>query len=216
MNNLLKHKYSFAQPMSWLMFFAIGLMSCQSLQADLVVDVGDVELLEDTAGQIVSFLATGPDEVQGLNFNIQVADGGPIAGGSVSAVITAIDIVGPGTVFETNNTGQQGGVIVPQIAGVSTTTISGRVPAEGVLAFVTFDTTGLFAASFDPVPLLLAGTLNGDTDFAGSIDSAGNTVEFTVNNGTLSLTSAIPEPGSFVIFGVLGLAAGLRRTRRSV
>lgn len=210
--NCLNHRFA------WLLLFVFGFVSCSSLNAQLIVDAGDIQLLENTAGQVVSFSATGPDSVQGLNFNVQIADGGPgLAGGSIAGpTITAIDITGLGTIFENNNTGQGGGLIVPQIAGVTITTNTGRVAGEGVLAFVTFDTTGFFASdSNNPFDIILTGpqSLNGNTDFAGSLDTDGIAVPFSVTNGTLTLVSAVPEPSSAILLGLVGICVGLRRRR---
>jgi len=137
-----------------------------------VIDVGHHVLLPDTPGQTFQVSVTGGDLVQGLNFNLQVADGGPEWGGVIDGpAIEALDIL-TGTIFDGNNTGTvdldggppSGSDIAPQYEGRSTTTDSGSVPASGLLATVTIDTTGFSSGTWD---LFLSNTLNGPTDFAG-------------------------------------------------
>ena len=56
--------------------------------------VGDHTLLPDTAGQQIEIFVTGDEQVQGLNFYIQVGDGGVPAGGSdVGPTIQDVDIL---------------------------------------------------------------------------------------------------------------------------
>ncbi|MEM9657360.1 MAG: hypothetical protein AAF961_03275 [Planctomycetota bacterium] len=186
------------------LFTALALLGFLPLpdraSADLVIEIGDIQLFENTANQVVPISVTGGDPVQGLNFNIQVADGGPEAPNGVmdGPAITGVDVIGPGTIFNGNNTGQGGnGLVLPQFAEAITTTSSGTVNAVGTLAFVTFDTTGFSAgSSFD---LLLKGTLNSDTDFAG--------VSANITNGTISLV-VVPEPSAFLYAGAIAALAG--------
>jgi hypothetical protein len=82
-------------------------------------------------------------------------------------IITAVDVIGPGTIFHPNNVGQFSlgpPYDVPgQQPSAITTTSSGFVVADGILAFVTVDTTGV------PAGLYVLGLTNpdlGPTDFA--------------------------------------------------
>lgn len=182
-------------------FIFLGVTAAQGAS----IIVGSQALLPNTPGQTIAISVVGvspADDVQGLNFNIQVADGGPEGGGSVDGpAITAVDIVGPGTIFNANNTGQVGGPLVPQIAGATTTTNSGTVTANGILGFITFDTTG-FNVGEGPWPLLMSNTLNGPTDFAG--------VQIDITDGQLLLV--VPEPLSGMLAAV-GIALMLVRGR---
>lgn len=111
------------------------------------LDLGTISLQPNQAGQAVPLFVTGGDLVAGLNFNLETD--GP--------AITDVDIVGTGTIFELNNTGQGGGSLLPELWAATTTTQTGTVIAEGTLAFVTFDTSG-----FGPGEYGLTGdTLNG-------------------------------------------------------
>ena len=86
-----------------------------------------------------------------------------------------------------------------------TTTQSGSVAADGVLAWVTFDTTGLMASD-GPFTLSMNDTLNGATDFAG--------IPATITDGQLSIV-AVPEPNACTLFlFAFGGLAVRRRGRR--
>lgn len=177
--------------------------------------LGTYRLLPDTPGQEIEVFVrpdenttadsgeTADDEVQGVNFNIQVGDGGPEAGRSDDGpVITAVDLF-TGTIFEGNNTGlgSGAGVLVPQVAFFSTTTASGTVTADGLLATVTIDTTGFFPED-GPFGLVLSQTLNNPTNFG--------TVSPEITDGQIVI---VPEPGTLALFGLAGVAL-LHRSRR--
>src|SRR5690606_30031634 len=110
----------------------------------IFIDVGDHILLPNRAGQEVSIYVTGGTPVAGLSLNAQIADGYPdVPGSSIDGPdITAIDVE-TDTIFDSNNTGAVIPVSGPQLAFRYITTSSGTVPAEGLLATFTFDTTGV-------------------------------------------------------------------------
>lgn len=175
-------------------------------EAAFVVDVGTSYLLPDRAGQRLEVRVTGTQTVEGLNFYIQVGDGGPELGGSARGPrISSVDIVGS-TIFAGNNRGQFVVQSEPQGVAVYTLTESTPVLGSGVLAVLTVDTTGFLQGTW---PLLLADTKLGTTDFAGT--------PIVITNGTIVV---IPEPQ----VGVATLAAGAslvcgstrRRRRRSI
>jgi hypothetical protein len=182
------------QGMKW---FAVGLFLASSANSALIIDVGGHELLPDTPNQTVQVFVSGGDAVQGLNFYAQVADGGPAAGGTITGPsITAVNILS-GTIFASNNAGQDDPGSLPQLAARTTTTASGTVSASGLLATLTFDTTGF--TTTQSWALSLGDTLNGPTDFAG--------VPITITDGSISV---IPEPESVAILGLV-MSALLRR-----
>ncbi len=133
------------------------------------IKVGHHLLQPGAAGQQIVIPVTGGDEVQGLNFYIQVGDGGPAAGGTPGPAIADVDILS-GAIFESNNVGVTdadgpgAGDQFPQWEGAITVTAAGTVTADGTLGTVTIDTTGFNGGVFD---LLMSGTLGGATDFAG-------------------------------------------------
>ncbi|HEX8520996.1 MAG TPA: hypothetical protein VF669_01985 [Tepidisphaeraceae bacterium] len=178
------------------------LVSCITVptvaSAALNIDVGTHALAPNLPGQLVQIFVTGNDPVEALNFNAQVADGGPELMGVINGPdITGCDII-TGTIFSTKNTGALDPGSFPQLAIRSTTTSSGTVPAQGLLATLTIDTRGFSAGKYD---LKLKGTLNGDTDFA--------LVDVNVINGFI----VIPEP-ALAGAGFMGLCATTQRRRR--
>jgi hypothetical protein len=160
--------------------------------------VGEHNLLPDTPGQTIQIFVTGGNAVQGLNFNGQVADGGPEVGGSIDGPnITSADIL-TGTIFGSNNTGQQDPGSFPQLAIRTTSTSSGTVTADGLLATLSIDTTGFLKGSW---PLKLGDTLNGPTDFAG--------IPITITDGSI----AVPEPAGAALLLIAGAGVTTRRRR---
>lgn len=161
--------------------------------------VGNHALLSNTAGQQIQLFVTGNDQVSGLNFNLQVADGGPGAGGSIlGPVITGVDLVSqPGMIFYQNSTTVLNPGSAPRLAVRSFTTASGTVIAEGLVAIVTFDTTGIAGGTY---PLKMSATVNGDSDFAG--------VPINIVNGTITLpTPPVPPDISLSIRDVTATGA---------
>jgi autotransporter-associated beta strand protein len=107
----------------------------------------------------VPIMVSGGDLAAGLNLWVQIGDGGTANGGSLTApIITAVDIVGPGTVFNSSNTGQYAFQSGGLMWGASTTTnppaSAASVPATGTLAYITIDTTGATTRTY---PLRLQG-----------------------------------------------------------
>jgi len=160
------------------------------------INVGTWTLQPDTLGQQIPITITGGEPVQGVVLNVQVADGYPdVTGSSVNGPnITAIDLVGPGTLFGgVGNTGTNSIAEFPQMWIVGTSTTSGAVPADGVLAWLTIDTAG-FQPGSGPWPLLLRDTFNGDTNFqtvTGQLVPA-------IENGWILLAGSGNDPGSFI------------------
>jgi hypothetical protein len=175
-----------------IMGFVVLLCLPQTIWATPTIVVGEHELLADTADQLIEIMVSGGDSVQGLNLRLQVADGGthPDAGGSIDGPkISNIDLVS-GTIFDGNNTGQNGLLSLPQVWVQSITTANGMVAADGMLATVMIDTTGFIAGEFD---LRVGNTLDGATDFAG--------VPVDITDGLIRI---VPEP-----VGFFGLLAGM-------
>ena len=173
-----------------------------------IIDVGAHDFLPDTSGTI-AITVSGGDAVEGLDLYIQIGDGGSDNGGTDTIpVFTSIDIVGAGTMFNGNNTGQVNTFEGDLLRVASTTTDSGTVNATGTVAYVTIDTTG--TSDGESYPLLLKGVAAGmfppsgvDTDFAG--------VPIDITNGTINI---IPEPASALLLLIGAPLLGLRRRRR--
>ena len=162
-------------------------------RANPVIDVGVVPLLPNTPEQKVRIYVSDGIDVQGLNFNIQIADGGVAAGGSiVGPEIEDVDILF-GTPFDGNNTGQNDSLSMRQIWVQTTTTASGTVFANGLLAILTINTAGFAGQVFD---LKVGDTLNGDTDFAG--------LPIDVTNGYLAILATAAFAGDRNADGFVG------------
>jgi hypothetical protein len=162
------------------------------------IDVGVHLLLPDTPSQLVTIDVGGGVPVQALDINVQVADGGPVAGGMIVGPGFTADILS-GTIFAHNyvnyvnhNSDLHDG---NQYMWYSLTTDSGTVETNGLLVTLDFDTTGFTGGSW---PLIMSGTIHGSTNF-GSIGAS-------IINGSISI---VPEPASAALaaLGFAGLAA---------
>ncbi len=147
--------------------------------ADPVVE-GGVHYVLPNDLRTIPVTVSGGELVEGINFYVQLADGGPINGGTVTAPkIAAIDLVGPGTLFSQSNTGSHA-MCLPDSGGtyliwgdwITTQPPDGKIPAAGTLAYITLDTSGA-AASDVPYALSFVNVAANyappgfNTDFAG-------------------------------------------------
>jgi hypothetical protein len=158
--------------------------------AQIVVDAGHHNLLPNTPGQQIEITVTGGGPVSGVDFHAQVTDGYPEVPGSAldGPNITAIDLLGTEqhpTIFFTNNATQQDPGSGTQLAFRSVTTASGTVPAEGLLAIVTVDTTGFSSGEF-PFRLKDISSEDGPTFFV----NADGVVSAEITDGVLSIAKA--------------------------
>jgi autotransporter-associated beta strand protein len=94
------------------------------------------------------------ERVEGVNLVVQIGDGGAVnAGVNTAPQITNLDLVGPGTIFNASNTGSTpqylgtGGNPPYLIAMADTTTASGDLDANGVLAWLTVNPSGAAVGS---------------------------------------------------------------------
>ena len=195
--------------LAWL---AMGLgMLPGSLWAALVMDMPEMTLPAHQAGLSFEMWVQNDGaalEVTGIGFNIQVADGGPLAGGSISGpAITGVDIF-TGTIFTANNNGLSGtGSIVPQVYERGTLTLAGPVSVPNgwsKVATVTLDTSGFSGGTFS----LTLDTRNGPTKYT---TMAGEYYP-TLIDGSVTLV-AVPEPDGWGWIGGMALLAyaGLRK-----
>ena len=170
-----------------------------------VINVGERLLEPDQPGQTIEIRVSGGEAVSGVNFYVLLDDGGPAAGASEPVdgpIISDVNLT-DGTIFDGNHNTQVSPTEAPWVWTSNVTTQSGTVTADGVLATITFNTTGLHEGSW---PLRLMDPLGAETNFVpGSVST-------TVNHGTVH----IPEPASAALLVGSALAAALRRpgTRR--
>ena len=185
--------------------YAVGFLSlvllATAVHAQPTINVGAHQLQPNAADQTIQIFVLGGQPVEALNFSAQIGDGGSAGGGTDDGpVFSNLDILN-GTIFASNNLGQFGGPGYPQLAIGSTITSSGTVSADGLLATLTVDTTGVWSSTY---ALKLGDTLNGATDFGD--------VHPVITEGTIQV---VPEPSSVALLGLGGLAALRSRRRRS-
>jgi len=195
---------------SWLSAAALAFAACP-LSWAANINVGTHVLLPNTANQVVTIHVTGGEQIAGEDFYAQIGDGGTYLGGSnVKPAFTNVDILG-GTIFAANNNGAYGdpngtppgsNAGHPLIWVDGTTTVGGGLPASGLLATLTIDTTGLNSGTF-PLRLTVASELG---PFATTLWSAsGSTpIPLSIRDGSLIVT--IPIAGDFNFDGIVDAA----------
>jgi len=158
-------------------------------------------LLPNTANQVISIQVTGGESIAGEDFYTQIGDGGSFLGGTdTKPAFTNVDVLG-GTIFSPSNNGAYGdpngtppgsNAAHPLVWVDGTTTLSGSLPANGLLATLTLDTTGLNSGTF-PLRLSVDGALGPfDTTLWNAV---GEAVPLSVTEGTLIV--AIPIVGDY-------------------
>jgi hypothetical protein len=170
------------------------------------VVVGNHVLMPNMANQVVSIYVSGGEAVAGEDFFAQVGDGGTFNGGvNTKPALANVDII-TGSIFDGNNNGAFGdsgnGSTHPLIWVDGTTTSTGTVAADGRLAKLTLDTTGLASGTF---PLLLSGVASSRGTFNSSLRNAsGALVPLSITNGSLFV--AVPTAGDFNLDGTVDTA----------
>jgi hypothetical protein len=184
----------------------------------LFVEVGTHRLMPNQPGQWVSLIARNESSsavaLAGLNFNVQIADSGPVSEGGFGFIngpnITQVDLV-TGTLFAGNHTGTTAAAGNAQQAGLWTVaTLTGTVsigPGQVItLARVEIDTGGFHTEESWTLSLTagVPGGLQSTTSFVqlgegGMVDA----VDVRFNPGSVM----VPEPRSVAGVAALGLAA---------
>ncbi len=164
------------------------------------VTLGNYQLLPNTPNQTIPIYVTGGALVAGMNFNLQVGDGGPAHGGTPGPVFTNVDLVS-NTIFQNDhapptNLGSQPD---PQVLtwDIVTANNGDYVSANGLLATVTVDTTGF--TNGETFPLEINNTLNGRTNF---VYDGVTPVPSTLVDGQITV---LPEPSTFFLLATVGV-----------
>jgi hypothetical protein len=159
-----------------------------SLASAAAINAGMHTLAPNMPGQQVQIQVTGGEAVSGIDLFVQVGDGGTTVGGDdTGPKITNVDLV-TGTIFAANHTDVFTDP-APLIWGATTTTNTGTVLANGLLATLTIDTTGIISGGeFD---LILNPPATGPTALFG----AGVTTNLT--NGRLHVLDGSGPPGDY-------------------
>ncbi len=120
---------------------AFCLMVSTALAAD--VGIGNVALLPDSQ-EWVPILVSGGELVAGMDFAIQVGDGGtPNGGVDTKPIISELDTTGANTVFNVSNLGsnpQSLGDLIWVDSLLTDPASAPTVPAAGVVAWIMVDT----------------------------------------------------------------------------
>ncbi|MDZ4781998.1 MAG: Ig-like domain-containing protein [Planctomycetia bacterium] len=156
------------------------------------IAIGSHQLAANTAGQTVSIYVTGGVPVSGLNLFVQVGDGGPervqlgLPAGKDGPAITNLNVKN-NTIFVGVPDNPAIDYVIPQVASASLSIAQpgGTVAADGLLATITLDTTGLLGGVWDlkikgVLPDLQGGPF--DSDFAG--------MSIEIANGQLQIVPA--------------------------
>lgn len=149
-----------------------------------------------------------PCELLGVSLNLQVADGGPLAGGvGLGPAIRSVDILSGGHLFADNHNGISGGLsLTPQIyeAGTLTSHDTVTLPTgETWLGTVIFDTSGFLG------PARWTVTLDTRNDRTRFLDGGAGELYPVLFDGQILV---VPEPVEAPVLAaaLLALGAGWR------
>ena len=208
---------------------AIAAMLCQAASADITIDVGDHDLLANTANQEISILVTSSDPppggtdsfISGMNLNAEIGDGFGV--GLVEPIFQGPDgalngLSLSGTIFASGTPSGFAAVSgFPSIANAGATSTTNLV-ADGVLVKLIVDTTGFTNGTFDvslanlPSNAVFGQGSLPDTELLGPIGNASPIAGIIINNGSITI---VPEPSSILLLLGLGTAAFSVRRRVS-
>jgi PEP-CTERM motif len=161
-----------------------------------LINVGSHDLLPNVAGQEIAIFVSGGGQIHGVDFIVQIGNGGPYNGFPADGPhITDIDLISPPAIFASDNIGQFDSITTPQKwESFTFANGSGTVDASGLLATITLDTTAVMPSTTWALIL---------TDPTTFEDENGETINPTIFDG---LITVVPEP-SAIVLGILAMAA---------
>ena len=178
-------------------------------------------VLQANAVEWVPFRVSGSETLYAMDFYAEVLDA---AGGIQGPQMESIDLLN-NTIFTANNTGQQTDLIAspgstPWLAGYGVEVDgnnSASVVADGVFAWIKFNTKDLFSGTWDFRLIDVGATDPGTGLDTNMVDDSFNSV--LIESVGFKLT-VVPEPSSLLLaLSGLGLASAVyaarRRARRS-
>jgi len=196
-----------------LIGFLSAVAGAQSVPS--IVVGNDVLLPNWPTVQTIQLNVTGGQPVNGLVLDAQIADGGPGSGGTAGPSFAPLnptvssspaDLI-TGTIFASNNAGQQDNTSVPsQSYSGSLITSSGTVNANGLLATMGVSTSAIGPGTYT---LKLARFINAPDTTSLGVDSNFNPIIPNITNGNL----VVLYPGDTNKDGVVNLADLLTLTR---
>ncbi|MFC1757754.1 hypothetical protein ACFL2H_03170 [Planctomycetota bacterium] len=171
------------------------------------ITVGDHELQANTSGQIVEIFVEGGEAVPGVDLFVQIGDGGPalstfgLPSGYHAPALTNVELI-DGTIFDgiTDAPTNIGAPELDQVAFYTLALIGAAeaVPANGILAKLTVDTSGFYGGSWDLMldQVLPFAEFNGPytTNFAGVLAD--------ITNGQISIAVSIGDIDDDGQFGI--------------
>jgi hypothetical protein len=132
------------------------LLAALPVRGAVVIDGGSHYLSPGRQARL-AIAVSGGNAIQGLNIYVQIGDGGIANGGTDAApTITALDVVGPGTVFFGSHLGSSpaaNGSLMWLDSITTDPAIAPTVAAGGTLAFLTIDTTNAVPGRIYPLRL---------------------------------------------------------------
>ncbi len=194
-----------------LPFFVQAAQAQAVSSGSAVITLGTYYLQENTPNQKITINVSGGAPISGMNFNLQIGDGGPAAGGTPGPVFTGLDLV-DGTIFQSDHANPLDLGSIPQDLtwDIVTAQDGDYVDADGLLATVTVDTTGFSRGQ--TFPFSIASTRNGATNF---VYDGVTPVPTSLTDGTIII---VPEPSTQMLLSAAGLVfcswAGRRAMRR--
>ena len=129
-------------PVMLALLLVLGVASpCEAITG-ANVSLGHYYLQPNTPNQTIPIYVSGGAQVSGLNFNLQMGDGGPEVGGTPGPVFTSLDLTN-NTIFQYDFSDPVDTGSVPQLLTwyVLTQNVGDHVTADGLLATATIDTS---------------------------------------------------------------------------
>jgi hypothetical protein len=163
-----------------------------------VVTLGTYYLDENKPNQTIAIHVSGAAQISGMNFNLQIGDGGPAAGGTPGPVFTGLDLV-DNTIFQSDHADPLNLGSIPQALtwDIVTAADGDYVAADGLLATVTIDTTGFSRGM--TFPISIGNIRNGATNF---VYDGVTGVPTALADGTIII---VPEPSTLMLLSAAGL-----------